>query len=428
MNSGWEVIKLNDICDEITVGHVGPMINEYIEVGIPFLRSQNIHPYYLDLSSIKFISQNFHEKLKKSALHPGDVVVVRTGYPGTSCIIPKTLPIANCADLVIIKPTARLNGKYLTYIFNSTWGQNSVYGKLVGVAQQHFNVSAAKDMIINLPPIQIQKKIVSILSAYDDLIENNTRRIHFLEEMAQCIYNEWFIHFRFPGYENIKIVDSPMGKLPEGWEIKHVGDISKIYRGKSYKSSELCEEGGLPFINLKCIDRGGGFRIDGIKRYNGQYKESQTVKTNDIIIAVTDMTQERRLVAHVARIPGVIDDKAVISMDLVKIEPIFNVKKEYFYGMFRFSDFSNHVKNFANGANVLHLNPEKIEDFEFILPPKDLRDKYSDIFCSILSLCDNLNLKNSILSDTRDLLLPKLISGEIDVSDLSIDMSILYSD
>jgi type I restriction enzyme S subunit len=390
----------------------------------------------------------------------GDVVSFRTGKLNSNAATPKGIyPFFTCSQEVFrtdtysfdtecvilggnnangIYPLKYFKGKFdayqRTYVIcsknNQILSNRYLYYYLTkkleklknistGAATKFLTLKILNELEVELPSIAQQNKIVSILSSYDILIQNNTLYVQLLKEMAQLIYREWFVHFRFPGYENVKMVDSSMGKIPEGWEVKHVGDISKIYRGKSYKSGELCEDGGLPFINLKCIGRGGGFRIDGIKRYNGKYKDSQMVKTNDIVIAVTDMTQERRLVAHVARIPGIINNKAVISMDLVKIEPIAYIKKEYFYGMLRFSDFSNRVKNYANGANVLHLNPEKIEDFEFVLPPKDLRDKYSEIFYHICSLSDNLNLKNAILGKTRDLLLPKLVSGEINVSNLS---------
>ncbi|HLW00881.1 MAG TPA: restriction endonuclease subunit S [Ktedonobacterales bacterium] len=206
--SEWKKVKLKELCREITVGHVGPMANDYVENGIPFLRSQNILPFHLDLSSIKFISPEFHRKLRKSALFPGDVAVVRTGYPGTACAIPSSLPISNCADLVIIRPSEYLDSYYLTCLFNSTWGRSQVSGNLVGVAQQHFNIGAAKEMIINLPPLPTQRKIAAILSAYDDLIENNVRRVAILEEMAQTLYHEWFVQFRFPGNEQHPLVVS----------------------------------------------------------------------------------------------------------------------------------------------------------------------------------------------------------------------------
>ena len=212
--SNWQKIKLKELCLKITVGHVGSMANEYVEEGIPFLRSQNILPFSVDLESVKYITSEFHQKLKKSALFPGDVAVVRTGYPGTACVIPDTLPVSNCADLVIIKTSPRLDSYYLSCLFNSTWGKGSVAGNLVGVAQQHFNVSAAKEMLIPFPPLSTQQKIASILSAYDDLIENNTRRIKILESMAQTLYQEWFVKFRFPGHKQVKMVESELGLIP----------------------------------------------------------------------------------------------------------------------------------------------------------------------------------------------------------------------
>src|SRR6266481_9123735 len=97
----WPEIKLKDLCDKVTVGHVGAMVDFYEDNGIPFLRSLNIKPFNLELSDVKFIGHEFHTKLRKSALRPGDVVVVRTGYPGTAAVIPNSLPISNCSDLVI---------------------------------------------------------------------------------------------------------------------------------------------------------------------------------------------------------------------------------------------------------------------------------------------------------------------------------------
>src|SRR5437879_2973589 len=123
-------------------------------------------------------------------------------------MIPNRLPVANCADLVVIRPSDQIDCPYLCCIFNSAWGRSTVSGSLVGVAQQHFNVGVAKEMEITLPPIEIQRRVASILSAYDDLIENNTRRIGSLEEMVQMLYREWFVNFRFPGHENVRMVDS----------------------------------------------------------------------------------------------------------------------------------------------------------------------------------------------------------------------------
>src|SRR5438132_423585 len=129
--SNCREVRLVQVCREITVGHVGPMAAEYVEEGVPFLRSQNIEPFRLNLSEIRYISDEFHQKLKNSALLPGDVVVVRTGYPGTSCVIPKNVHKSNCADLVIIRPGPEVDPWFVASIFNSAWGRRTVSGKLV---------------------------------------------------------------------------------------------------------------------------------------------------------------------------------------------------------------------------------------------------------------------------------------------------------
>jgi len=212
-----------------------------------------------------------------------------------------------------------------------------------------------------------------------------------------------------------------LGEIPEGWEVKSVRDVATLHRGKSYRSADLTNEGGLPFLNLKCIERGGGFRSDGLKRYGGDHDSKRTAKAGDIIIAVTDMTQERRLVAHAARVPQLGEPIAMMSMDLIKAEPRDDIPKEYLHGVFRFSGFSDEVKQYANGANVLHLNPQRIEEFKFALPPKEMRAEYAHLCMDIYQLYDALLLKNSNLRRTRDLLLPRLVSGQIDVANLDAD-------
>ncbi len=136
----WATIKLKEVCSQITVGFVGSMADEYCDEGVPFLRSLNIQPFRINMNDLKFIPQAFHERIKKSTLRPGDVGIVRTGYPGTACVIPPELPEANCSDLVIVRPGPQLNAYYLSAVFNSSFGRDLVGGNLVGAAQQHFNV------------------------------------------------------------------------------------------------------------------------------------------------------------------------------------------------------------------------------------------------------------------------------------------------
>ena len=250
-------VKLKDVCDRITVGHVGPMADKYTDDGVPFLRSQNISPFRLNLDDIKYVPPAFHEKLRKSALRPGDVAVVRTGYPGTACVIPNTFSELNCADLVIITPSHELNPYYLAAIFNSAWGTASVAGNLVGVAQQHFNVGAARELEVLLPPRHTQDRVAGILSPYDELIEISERRIRILEEIARDIYREWFVEFRFPFCARVKLVNLPLVSISEGWEVRSVKDVATVTYGFPFHLNNLNTEGkGAAVIRIRDIPEG----------------------------------------------------------------------------------------------------------------------------------------------------------------------------
>ena len=406
------IVILDDVCDEITVGHVGPMADKYLPDGVPFLRSQNVRPFRFDPKEIKYVSPEFHSKLKKSALKPNDVVVTRTGANvGQCCIIPKELPVANCSDLVILRASKELAPHYLMYLLNSPHGRASIDGDLAGAAQPHFNVGSAKRMEVILPDLSTQRKIASILSAYDDLIENNLRRIKILEEMARSLYREWFVHFAFPGHEAVPLIESPLGPIPKGWAVRSVDDVAIVHRGRSYRSKELLDEVGVPFVSLKCIERDGGFRRDGIKCFDGPYKKTQQVQVGDIVMAVTDMTQERRIVARAARVPELGGGFGVISMDLVKIEARDAKISDFLYFYLRCSDFADHLKQYANGANVLHLSPDKIRGHLFVMPTIEFALRYVRVVDLQFAKVENLHQRNEILRQTRDLLLPKLLSG-----------------
>lgn len=157
--------RLSDYCEQITVGHVGPMVDQYREHGIPFLRSQNVKPFEISRTNITYIDSDFHRSLRKSSLRPGDLAIVRTGFPGTAAVIPSDLSDANCSDLVIIRPKSGVSPDFLAAFFNSSLGKHLVGVSLVGAAQKHFNVTAAKNVRLFIPPPAQQAEIVKKLSA-----------------------------------------------------------------------------------------------------------------------------------------------------------------------------------------------------------------------------------------------------------------------
>ena len=286
-----------------------------------------------------------------------------------------------------------------------------------GSAQPQITLSSLGPKQIVCPPLETQRRIASILGAYDDLIEVNRRRIVVLEEMARGLFEEWFVRFRFPGHEAVPILDTPDGPMPEGWKQATVSEAFELLRGRSYRSAELADEGGMPFVNLKCMDRDGGFRVSGLKRFTGDFKPHHAVVRGDIVLAVTDMTQERRIIGRAARIPLLDEPEAVISMDLVKARPREGIDRSFLYCWLRYSDFGIRAAQHANGANVLHLSPKAIVDLPFVLPPSNSQVEFGRTVEPFFAQTEVLAVAERRLSASRDLLLPRLISGQLSVTD-----------
>jgi type I restriction enzyme S subunit len=415
-NKKWPESRLKDSCEYVTVGHVGPMAEYYVDEGIPFLRSQNIQAFRLNTADIKFITPSFHQKLKKSALRPGDVAIVRTGYPGTACVIPKSLPISNCSDLVIIRPSESLDPFYLAALFNSSWGRQTVAGNLVGVAQQHFNVGAAKEMLVHLPPLPIQRKIAAILSAYDDLIENNTRRIAILEEMAQAIYREWFVNFRFPGHENVKLVDSALGQIPERWEACTIKDVCES-TSYGFTASASQEEVGPKFLRITDIVPSTiSWESVPFCKMEEAKVAKYTVEEGDVVVARTGATTgyAKRLNKR--------HPLTVYASYLVRLRPIQRLGKLFLGIIVESDDYKLFIKANLSGAAQPQANAQVLSSFSLPVPDETLIRKFDERVEPMLDQKEILEQKNRNLRTTRDLLLPKLISGQLDVEDLDIDV------
>lgn len=189
--ASWELTTFGDVCARVTVGHVGKMVNEYREVGVPFLRSQNVRELRFDPAGLKFISPTFNRHLKNSTLHPGDIVVVRSGFVGTACVIPPELEEANCSDLVIARPGSRLVAEFGAIYINSPGMKAHVSDVKVGSAQAHFNTRAMVAAPIYLPPRDEQNEIVKrvgrLLELSDHLITRVSEAMNRLGRSEKAI-------------------------------------------------------------------------------------------------------------------------------------------------------------------------------------------------------------------------------------------------
>ena len=263
------------------------------------------------------------------------------------------------------------DSKYYYYLFQLPY--NPIKAIVNQCAQAGIRGSELQKVKVPYPSLPTQRRIASILSAYDNLIENNNKRIRLLEQMAENLYKEWFAYHR-------------------------IKDSAKEIR----------------LTEIKNIQAFGGFRLDGTKKYDGLYKEEQIVIEGDLIMGVTDMTQDRRTVGSVALIPN-ITNLSVISADLIKLKS--DIDNVYLYAMFRWGNVSRYISQFANGANVLHLRPQVLKNIKVMLPQKTLIEKYVSTVRPMIETINKLNTENDLLSRQRDLLLPRLMSGKLEVKE-----------
>ncbi len=420
--SSWRNVTINDLGQIITGSTPPTKKTEYYGNEYPFITPTDIEINSRIVHTERFLSQKGYEYNKNRLLPRNAVCVVCIASIGKICMT--TVPSVTNQQINSVVVDQQKHDPYFVYYLLST-KTDMLHNVAGGVATPIVNKSTFANLGVCVPPLSTQRKIAAILSTYDDLIENNTRRIKILEDMAQTLYREWFVHFRFPGHENVQMVESPLGPIPQGWKIKRLDEVAQLHRGKSYRSINLVEDGeGLPFLNLKNINREGGFRPDGLKWYDGKFKETQVAASNDIIMALTDVTQDRKVVARSARVPDLGYEKYVFSMDLLKVQPKKSIQSDFLYALLKYSSFAQKLKEFANGTTVLHLSPSHVQASELTLPSDVIRHRYAEITKSVRQQSDLLQNRNVNLRQTRDLLLPKLISGEIDVSELDIDEDI----
>lgn len=316
-------------------------------------------------------------------------------------------PFAQGADgIKIIKADDKyIDSKFLYYAMKSCYYPTGFY-------QRHFKL-LRKTFIPNLK-INHQKKISSVLNNYDQLIINNNKRMALLEKMAESLYKEWFIRFRFPGHENTKFING----IPEKWNYEKFSDVCPFIRGISY-SSEQIENQDAPnlLINLKNLRDYGGFRKENYKKYDGDYKPNQVLKKFDLIMAITEMVQERRIIGYVGLVPSY-EDNCVMSSDLVKITSRIN--NLFLYSMFTYGGVSLCFSQYGNGTNVIHLKPQSLRNIKLLIPEKSLIERFVNIVGNYFEMIDKLQLENENLSKQRDSLLPRLISGKLSIDEKEI--------
>ena len=398
-------VTLSEYCNAVKDGtHDSP---KRVDDGKFLITSKHICDNKIDFSSAYKISvEDYNNINRRSKVDKWDLLMSMIGTVGRLYIV-KEEPDYAIKNLALFKNNDEWHAKYLYYYLGSKLVQDYFEAVANGTTQHFVGLGYLRKF--KVPKWTDDKlKTVKILDSYDKLIEKNNRKIAILEEQIQELYKEWFVRFRFPGYEKVKFVNG----LPIDWEYKRLREMVQYYRGLSYSSEEIDTDSGVDLVNLNNIISYGGFNKNGTKKYAGKYKETQTLKDSDLVMGVTDMTQERRLVGSVA----LVDTKGVktaFSADLIKL--ISSVNKLFLYCMLKYGNYSKYIAEFANGANVLHLKPDSVMSVKVLMPSEKLITKFAMSVENYFNSIKQIKELNDILLKQRDLLLPRLMSGRLKV-------------
>ncbi len=316
--------------------------------------------------------------------------------------------VNNHAHIVRGKP-----GVAHDHFLYSWFAQANISGYITGAAQPKLSQENLKRIELRLPPYPMQRKIAAILSAYDDLIENNLRRIKILEEMAQNLYREWFVKFRFPGHQQARFVDSPLGAIPEGWNPGVVNDLLSLKSGFAFKSSTFSEAGKYELVTIKNV-HDGVFVPDCTSRISIPPPNMPMfchLSTGDILLSLT---------GNIGRTCLVFGSSYLLNQRVAKLVPHRMSNRGYVYLTFRQSEFQVDLARVATGVAQQNLSPVQTGQLQIVIPPEGVLSAFADNCEPVINKIIVLFQQNAILRRTRDLVLPKLISGELDVSELDI--------
>jgi type I restriction enzyme S subunit len=369
------------------------------------IRTTNVKGGFIDLDDVKYVTEDVYAKwTRRSKPEYGDVILTREAPVGeVGRFTSRGNGVFLGQRLFHYRPDPnQLDWNYLAYVLQSRSVQGRLQGMGSGATVNHIRVGDAENVRIPVPPMPVQRQIGGILATYDDLIENNRRRIHLLEESARLLYREWFVHLRFPGHEHVKLVDG----VPEGWERRWVSEVCDILSGGTPKTSMEENWGGdIPFFTPK--DATDTVYAQGTEKTlteAGLSACSSQLYPKDTLFITARGTVGR---INLAQTPMAVNQSCYA---LRANEPL----NQYFL-YFGLQASIDYLKSHAVGAVFDAIIRKTFERIPFWVPPESLVRSFTEVVEPILKQLDNLAAQNRRLAQARDLLLPRLMNGEIAV-------------
>lgn len=411
MSECWHSVKVKELGIVVT-GKTPPTKDKHnFGKGYPFIKPPDLSENTRTIKETENeITEDGLSTLPDKLIPPKSTCVVCIGSIGKKIGFTSLPSVTNQQINSIVVNQSSYDPYFVYYLLRTALPQVKQLDAGSASGRENVNKSTFENIEVCVPSIALQRKIASILSPYDDLIENNTLRIKILEEMIQTIYNEWFVKFRFPGYENVKTVNSELGMIPEGWRIANLSNMVNFIRGVEPGSKKYLykpDNTTVPFYRVGDL----GTRNSNIFIMKKHSKQKFTTE-EDILISL-DGTVGRVVMGLVGCYST--------GIRKVDIEDKANLGTAFVYCLLKSERIQEIINSHAKGTTIKHANTS-IDYMSFVLPPSYLVKKFEIQFLPLLK--SNLKLSQKIrkLQVTRDLLITKLISGEIDVSELDIDL------
>lgn len=386
----------------------------FAESGVPVIRGSNLtlglRPF-VEKGFVYVTAEKAHELRKCQALR-GDIVFTAAGTLGQVGFIP---PTSHFDRYIISNKQLRLrvNRERLDPLFAYFWFsqpamrlhmQQSNRGSSVPL----ITLAVLRSLPVLLPPLATQRRIASILSAYDDLIANSERRIAILEDMARRIFREWFVDFRLPGHEAVPMVDTEGGRLPEGWDRVELKKVVNFRSGFAFKSETFSEHGKHRLITIKNV-QDGAFDPETVSRIEflpGNLPAHCILKDGDILLSLT---------GNVGRACLIYDGPFLLNQRVAKLEPVNDFDRTFTYCMFRDPSMRTKLEQISTGVAQQNLSPVLASQLTFACPPRLLRQRFAELAGPMTEAIVQLYSTSQRLRVSRDLLLPRLVSGELSV-------------
>jgi type I restriction enzyme, S subunit len=389
----WPARRMDELCEITSSKRI--FAADYVSAGVPFYRGREITEKYkgnLDVSTELFITEEKFAEIERKFGAPrhGDLLLTSVGTLGSVYVVkPGDRFYFKDGNLTWFRHFKGIDSQFLYYWIGSPMGKAELRKCTIGSSQSAFTIVLLKGMEIGLPPLPVQRRIAGILSAYDDLIENSQRRIKILEAMARTRYREWFVHFRFPGHENHPRVASPLGAIPQGWEMRKLFELTKVNYGKNLPTKKLADDGAYPVY--------GAAKIIG--RYTEYTREMRT-----IICGCRGSVGELQIT----------QPQCYVTNNSFAFDP---THPDNFFWLFHTLK-ERGLRDVVGGAAQPQITLEGISSVELITPPLQIRTRFQQIASAFFHQVWTLDSQVQNLRRTRDLLLPRLLSGQATLDEL----------